>query len=195
MKILSTFSKSPASEYVSVIKNAINNFEKESEEKNVMKKNLFNLFAVLTAVFAIVILTDTSNAQPRRARGKVYTKAEVNQIINNIENRVDVFVKDFDKSLDNSRLNGSDREDKLNARAKDLEKATDELRREFDKHDAWIENKDEVRKCLNIATDINVAIKNRKLGAKTESNWANVRYELNTLAKIYNLPEVGSSAY
>ena len=160
-----------------------------------MKKNLLNLFAVLTAVFAIVILADVSNAQPRRARGKVYTKAEVNQIINNIENRVDVFVKEFDKSLDNSRLNGSDREDKLNARAKDLEKATDELRREFNKHDAWVENKDQVRKCLNIATDINVAIKNRKLGGKTESNWANVRYELNTLAKIYNLPEVGSSAY
>ena len=160
-----------------------------------MKKNLLNLFAVLTAVFAIVILADTSNAQPRRARGKVYTKAEVNQIINNIENRVDVFVKEFDKSLDNSRLNGSNREDKLNARAKDLEKATDELRREFDKHDAWIENKDQVRKCLNIATDINVAMKNRKLGGKTESNWANVRYELNTLAKIFNLPEVSSRAY
>jgi hypothetical protein len=160
-----------------------------------MKKNLLNLFAVLTAVLFVMGLADVSNAQPRRARGRVYTKAEVNKIINNIENRVDVFVKDFDKSLDNSRLDGSKREDNLNARAKDLEKATDELRREFDKRDAWIENKDEVRKCLNIATDINVAMKNRKLGAKTESNWANVRYELNTLAKIYNLPQVGSGAY
>ena len=100
------------------------------------------------------------------------------------------FKKDFDKSLDNSPLNGSDREDYLNKRAKDLEHATDELSQEFDKRDLWIENKDQVRKCLNIANDINVAMKNRKLGAKTESNWAAVRYELNTLAKIYNLPTV-----
>lgn len=155
-----------------------------------MKKSLFNLFAVLSVVMTVLVLSSVSNAQPRVARGKVYTKDEVKQIINNVENRVDKFRKEFDKSLDNSRLNGSDREDYLNDRAKNLEKATDELRREFDKHDLWIENKDEVRKCLNIAQDINVAMKNRHLGPVTESNWANVRYELNTLAKIYNLPTI-----
>lgn len=153
-----------------------------------MRKNLFNLFAILSVVMSISVLTVV--AQPRVARGRVYTKAEVKQIINNLETRMDRFRKDFDKSLDNSRLNGSDREDYLNKRAKDLEKATDELRSEFDKRDAWIENKDEVRKCLNIAQDINVAMKNRRLGSVTETNWANVRYELNTLAKIYNLPTI-----
>ena len=91
---------------------------------------------------------------------------------------------------DPSRSSPYRREDYLNQRAKDLEKATDELRREFNKRDLWIENKDEVRKCLNIAEDINVALKNRKLSGATESNWANVRYELNTLAKIYNLPNI-----
>ena len=155
-----------------------------------MKNRLFNLFAMLSVVMAVLVLANVSNAQPRVARGKIYTKNEVSQIIKNVENRVDQFKKDFDKSLDHSRLNGSDREDYLNQRAKDLEKATDELRREFDKHDLWIENKDEVRKCLNIANDINVAMKNRRLGGTAETNWANVRYELNTLAKIYNLPTI-----
>lgn len=155
-----------------------------------MKKNLFNLFAGLSIVMVVLVFAGVSNAQPRVARGKVYTKAEVNQIINNLETRLDKFKNDFDTSLDHSRLNGSDREDYLNKRAKDLEHATDELRSEFNKHDAWIENKDQVRKCLNIAQDINTAMKNRKLGSKTENNWSAVRYELNTLAKIYNLPTV-----
>lgn len=155
-----------------------------------MKKKLFNLFAVLSVAMAVLFLAEASNAQPRVARGKVYTKAEVKQIINNVETRLDRFVNDFDTSLDNSRLNGSDREDYLNKRAKDLERATDELRSEFDRRDAWIENKDEVRKCLNIASDINKTMKNRKLGAKTENNWAAVRYELNTLAKVYNLSTI-----
>ena len=162
-----------------------------------MKKNILNLFAVLTMVMTVLVLAEAGNAQtgPRRARGKVYTKSEVSKVIKRVEERVDNFKDNFDTALDKSNLNGSNREDNLNDRAKDLEKATDELRREFDKRDAWIENKDEVRKCLNIATDINVAMKNRKLGSKTETNWANVKYELNTLAKIYNLPEVGSRAY
>jgi hypothetical protein len=80
-------------------------------------------------------------------------------------------------------------------RARDLESATDELSREFDRRDAWVENKEEVRRCLNIATDINRNMNNYHYGAPTESNWANVRFELNTLADIYNLPRVGSAVY
>lgn len=49
-----------------------------------------------------------------------------------------------------------------------LEGATDELSREFDRRDAWVENKEEVRKCLNIATDIDRNMKNYNFGAATE---------------------------
>lgn len=160
-----------------------------------MKRNVFGMFAVLSVVLTVLVLAEAGYAQPRKARGKVYTKSEVSQVIKRVEERVDNFVGNFDTALDGSRLNGSNREDNLNDRAKDLEKATDELRREFDKRDKWIENKDEVRKCLKIATDLNVAMKNRKLGATTESNWTKVKFELNTLAKIYNLPQVGSATY
>ncbi len=48
---------------------------------------------------------------------------------------------------------------------------------------------------MNIATDSDKNMKNRRYGAATESNWARVRYELNTRADIYNLPKVGSAAY
>lgn len=162
-----------------------------------MKKYLLNLFAVLSVIAAVLVLADVSNAQtgPRRARGKVYTKAEVGAIIKRVEERLDNFKNNFDTALDNSPLNGTDREDYLNSRAKDLEGATDELSQEFSKNDLWIENKDQVRKCLKIASDIDVAMKNQRLGEKTETNWAKVRYELNTLAKVYNLALVGSNTY
>ena len=80
-------------------------------------------------------------------------------------------------------------------RARDLERATDELSREFDRRDTWAENKAEVRSCLNIATDIDRNMRNYKFGAAAEGNWNRVRYELNTLADIYNLPRVGAAAY
>ena len=161
-----------------------------------MKKNLFNLLVSLAAVLMILSVADVSNAQRRReSRGRGRTKAQVKVIINRVEDKVDKFTKHYDKSLDRSNLDGTKREDDLNRRAKDLEGATDELSREFDRRDAWIENKDEVRKCLNIATDIDRNIRNRKYGADTESLWAQVRYELNTLADVYNLPKVGSNSY
>jgi Skp family chaperone for outer membrane proteins len=160
-----------------------------------MKTNFLKLFAVFTVLFSVAVLADSTFAQPRRARGKVYTKAEADRLINRVETRVDSFVKQYDKSLDNSSLNGSNKEDWLNKRAKDLEKATDELRHDFDKRDAWIENKDETRRCLNIATDINQNMKNKRYGNATEGNWKAVVFELNTLAKLYNLPQVGSRAY
>lgn len=146
----------------------------------------------MAALFSVLILANDADAQNRRA---AYTKRDVDRIINRVEQRVDVFVRQFDASLDRSRLNGKRREDVLNSRARALESATDELRRDFDRRDRWIENRDEVRRCLNIAADIQVAMRNRKLGRATENNWRNVQYELNTLARVYNLPAIGSGSY
>lgn len=153
-----------------------------------MKKSLNGFIASLLVMVGVLVLaSNVSAAGP--------TKAQVDGIITRVEQNLDAFVNMLDTSLDNSGLNGTNREDYLNSRTEDLEKATDELRSEFDRRDSWIENKAEVRKCLDIATDINVAMKNRHLGAATEKKWAKVRFELNRLADAYNLPKVGSSAY
>lgn len=155
--------------------------------KNFTAKTLFVLFAIVSVLFVSI---------PVQAAGPGgYTKAQVDRIIKRVETRSDAFVGAFDRALDNSPLNGSNREDYLNKRAKDLEKALDELRRDFDRRDLWIENRDEVRRCLNIATDINVAMKNRHLGPGVELQWKLLRIELNALAKAYGLPPVGSQAY
>ena len=162
-----------------------------------MRKYFVNLFVVLAAVLMVLTLAEESSAQRNRreSRGKLRSKAEVKAVINRVEDRVDNFVKNLDKSLDRSRLDGSSREDWLMKRARDLESATDELAREFDRRDAWIENKDETRRCLNIASDIDRNMRSYRFGAATESNWNRVRYELNTLADVYNLPKVGANAY
>ena len=167
------------------------------KESKSMKKYFVNLFVVLAAVLAVLSLADEASAQRNRreARGKLRTKAEVKVIINRVEDRVDNFVSNYDKALDRSRLDGSSRENWLMQRARDLESATDELSREFNRRDTWIENKDEVRKCLNIASDIDRNMRNYKYGATAEGNWNRVRYELNTLADVYNLPKVGAKAY
>ena len=160
-----------------------------------MKRELFRISVVISAIFMLICVAGSASAQPKESRGRALSKAQVEVIVDRVEDRVDNFVKNLDKSLDNSRLNGSDKEDWLNKRAKDLEKATDELRREFDRRDAWIENKEEVRRCLMIASDIDRNMRTYNFGQATESNWSRVRYELNSLADVYNLPRVSSKAY
>ena len=163
-----------------------------------MNKTYLKVFAGIAAVFMILMMADTGNAQRRvrrEARGRAMTKAQVKVVINRVEDRVDNFVKNYDKSLDRSRLDGSSRENWLMNRARDLERATDELAREFDRRDAWVENLEETRRCLNIATDIDRNMRTHNFGPASENNWANVRFELNTLADIYNLPRVGAAVY
>jgi hypothetical protein len=153
----------------------------------------FRFLLAFTA--GLLLFASVAQAQPRIARGRVYTKGDVDRIIKRVEDSTDKFKKEFDKALDRSRLNNTNREDQLNEYAKDLEHATDELRSQFDRNDRWIDNKEQVRKCLSIATKINVAMRNRRLGPKVESRWTAVRYDLNTLAGVFNLPLVGASQY
>lgn len=153
-------------------------------------------FITFTAICALLILSVPSEAQRRRhPRQRGYTTPQVNSIIKRVEERSDRFVKLFDRSLDRSRLDGTNREDNLNQMARNLETALDELRREFDRKENYVETRPEVRRCLDIATNINVAMRNRRMGGETERQWALVRSELNTLSDVYGLPMVGSSAY
>jgi hypothetical protein len=159
-------------------------------------KTYFSRFAAtVAAAFALVLISSIAHAQPRAARDRIYTKSDVDRIIKRVEDSTDKFKKEFDKALDRSRLNNSNREDQLNEYAKDLEHATDDLREHFDRADKWIDNKEQVRTCLSLASKINVAMRNRRLGPKVESRWASVRYDLNTLAGVYNLPLVGAPSY
>jgi hypothetical protein len=162
-----------------------------------MKGYITRRFVITLAAFcAVLILSVPGEAQRRRhPRQRGYTKDEVNRIIKRVEERSDRFVKLFDKSLDRSGINGTDREDRLNEHARNLEKALDDLRGEFDRKENYAETRPEAKRCMDIATDINVAMRNRRLGGETERQWALLRSELNTLADVYGLPMVGSSAY
>ena len=127
-------------------------------------------------------------AQVRRGpRGRVYTRAEVNDLIKTAEDRSDRFMKLFDKALDKSALDGSQREDNLNERAKDFEKAMDKLRKEFDKTESYLETKPEMQNVLSIAREINAVMLRRNLRADVEEEWGVLRRELNVLASVYYL--------
>ena len=157
-----------------------------------MKIHSLKFLVVLTAIVGSISFFNAEAVAQQVRRGN-YSRAQIDRLIRNVEERVDRFAVQFDYALDNSRLNNTRREANLNQRARDLEAATDELRREFDRNDSRRENSAEVRRCLDIASDINVAMRNRRLNQASENNWATVRNELNALARAYNLPQIGGA--
>jgi hypothetical protein len=153
-----------------------------------MKKLLTTaLFSSLAMLF-LLASADVANAQPRWARG--YNRANVDQMIRRLENATDNFLRQLDKSLDNSRMNNSPREDNIMRDARALESRTDELRREYDRRDSWWENRDEVNRCILAARSLNSRMRDRRLNNLTRNSWARVQTELNSLARVYNLPKV-----
>jgi len=160
-----------------------------------MKNNLLKICAVFMAMFTIMLLADTSDAQTRRGRRINISQQQMEQLLERIEERTDAFSNQLNKSLDRSRLDGGRTEDNITDRARDLENATDELRREFDHNDSRGENRPEARKILNAATLINRIMLRRNFSRQAENNWIRLRSELNVLAGLYGLPTVGSRTY
>ena len=156
-----------------------------------MCKNFSKVIMTAIALLMVAVASIPAEAQyHRRERGRGYTKSQVEQIIRRLENQSDRFVRSFDRSLDNSRVDGTRREDNLNQRARDLENALDILRQEFDRTDRYQDTRTQVSGVLNVAEDINRAVSNRRLRGNTERLWARVRIELNTLASVYNLRQL-----
>jgi archaellum component FlaC len=159
-----------------------------------MKNNLSKIFAVLAAFLVIAALADTNYAQ-RRVQRAVYSRQQVEQLLERIEERTDAFSNQLNKSLDRSRLDGTRSEDNIAERVSELENATDELRREYDHNDTRGENRPEAQKILNTATEVNRIMNIRNFSNQAENSWVRLRMELNTLARVYGLPSVGAKSY
>lgn len=157
-----------------------------------MKNKITKIFVSLMAMFVVLIAAEAGNAQTRRWRGVNVSKQQIENLFERLEERTDHFSNQLNKSLDRSRLDGGKTEDNIADRAKDLENATDELRREFDFADTRGETRQNARKVLRTATLVNRIMARRNFSRQSENSWVRLRAEINALARIYGLPAIGS---
>lgn len=158
--------------------------------RNILPKILFGFAALLI----IAAFAETNYAQRRIGR-VYYSKQSIENLLERIEERSDKFSGALNKSLDRSRLDGTRAEDNILERARDLEDRTDELRREFDHNDRRGETTANVRKVMLEGSRVNRVMRMRRFSPLAENSWLNLRNQLNQLARIYNLPVIGSRAY
>jgi hypothetical protein len=112
----------------------------------------------------------------------VWYRGNVREIIRELESDTDRFKGSLDTALDHSRLNGSRAEDEINGYVKRFEEATDRLRdRAEDREHA----PNLAREVLNRGRSINAFMRTHRLGGRAESDWAQVRTDLNRLSNSY----------
>jgi archaellum component FlaC len=111
---------------------------------------------------------------------------QVEQLIHRIETQSDVFRKSLDSALDQSRLDGTRREDDINSFVKDFYKETKQLHDHFDSHKSTAKDVQEV---LNRAAQIDEFMRRNRLKRDRDAQreWLKLRGNLDELAQLYNV--------
>lgn len=114
------------------------------------------------------------------------TDKQVEEIIRRIEDQSDVFRKHLDAALDQSRLDGTRREDDINQFVKEFYQETKRLRDRFDSHKSTAAD---VQAVLNRAAQIHQFMRRNRLRNEraAQKEWATLRMYLDELAQVYSV--------
>lgn len=136
----------------------------------------------------LFVITCLAVAAPARAQvvGQPYrlNDKEVERILRRVENQTNNFRRSLDASLDRSRLNGTNREDDINAFMKNFEEQTKRLRDRFDDHKSVAAD---VEAVLNSAAAIDQFVYRQRLNERGQNDWSTLRASLDELAQAYNV--------
>lgn len=125
-----------------------------------------------------------AKAQTQRKTKRHMKKMHLKNVVKRVEQRTDAFQKSLDAALDRSRLNGTDREDEINALVDELEFATDRLRRRADDDMA---NAFDVKEVLSRAVRVDRFMRANSLTPQAQYDWSGVRSQLDDLARMSNV--------
>ncbi|MBC7901230.1 MAG: hypothetical protein H7070_14385 [Saprospiraceae bacterium] len=112
------------------------------------------------------------------------TDIQLRNLLTRIENRTDVFKGQVNTALDRGRLNNTNREDNFNTVVTEFENATDRLKQKFDDRESAGSDASEV---LTRAQYIDRFMTNNRLTASSQTQWSNLKTDLNTLAGYYRV--------
>ena len=136
---------------------------------------VINVLMLLASLAVVARAQDT----PHRLSDK-----EVKKLMAQLKKDAGKFRKSLDSSLDRSRLDGTKREDDINAILKNYEDATERL------YDRFKDNKSvgaDVEAVLDDAAELDRFMTRRLASEKAERDWAAVREDLRRLADAYNV--------
>ena len=123
----------------------------------------------------------------RGGRISDYERRQLRDLARRISDRSHDLQRDIDRALDNSRVNGTRREDNINEEARDFRNAADRFRNVAGDSNDLYRSSDEARELLNQASRISRVLNRVRLDGRRGGDWNQIRSDLRTVANIYNL--------
>ena len=152
------------------------------------------LLSVFTLAVMMMGLTVVASAQWRNRRsntgyyGNTKYNRNLDSTIKNLRSNSKRFRDSLDRVLDQSRYDGSRREDRLNDLAKKFRKATKKLDKDYKGYRSMRKTSDEARRVLSLGSQLGRALSRSKIdGAYSlRSTWRNIDRNLQTISRAYN---------
>ena len=152
-------------------------------------RHRFQLLGGLAACCLMFAVAVPSYAQRRWSDNWQSERVNISRLIARAESRSSEFVQVFDQALDESELNGTLREGRLNDRARDIESELNMVRDAFDRADRY-EVTMHLSRAINAASRINNVMNNRRMDYETEQQWNMLRSDLNRLAAFFDVRQL-----
>ena len=131
---------------------------------------------------------DDDDRYRRGGRMSDWERRQLRDLARRIDDRSRDLQRDIDRMLDNSRINGTNREDRINDEARDFRNAASRFRGVAGDSEELYRSRDEASRLLQQASQLSRALGRRtRLDSRTANDWNQLRGDLRTVANIYNL--------
>ena len=155
-----------------------------------MNRRVFTSLAIVLTMVASALTVTAQSGQWNERYWHRYDKNQVGQLIRNVETSSNEFRRNFDRWLDQSRYDGTTRENNFNSKVRAFEQSTNELRAEFERRDSWWETRNNVQNVLTAARPVEQMMRRRDFDRSVENQWRRLRSTLNRLATTYRLSSI-----
>ncbi len=145
-------------------------------------------FSIFAAALFALSLPVTAAAQwgnrypSNRGYGR-YDERAVRDSVHRLDRLAKDFERDMDRSLDRSRANGTDREDRINDQVHQFRDAVGDLKSRVGNGRDLNRSSDEARRVLQEAQQIDRVT--RRLDGRTASQWNAIQRELQFISDVY----------
>ena len=116
-----------------------------------------------------------------------YDSRTLRDVAQRIKDRSHDFERDADRALDRSRVDGTRREDQINAYVHDFRRAADRFRDRVGNGNDTYRSQNEASELISRANQIDRVISRLRLDSRTYSDWTSMNQDLRIVADIYGL--------
>ena len=159
--------------------------------KNISSK--FIITGIFLAFFAFALPHSVTAQEGRYVN--TYSKNQVKAFVDQLERSSKAFKKDFDRSLDQSNLRGTNSGDDFKERVERYKDSVEYLKNKFNGINPWWQNRNNVQDMLGYAEPVNSMMNNLSFARQLESQWRMLRDDINKIADTFDLPGINGGGW